>query len=106
VVEACAGSGKTWLLVSRMVRLLLAGVAPSELLAIIFTRKAAAEMRTRLDGWLTDLALLPDAEAVGPILLPDAEAVDFLVQRGLTEAQARAALPEGKTGSATIAWNS
>jgi ATP-dependent helicase/nuclease subunit A len=95
VVEACAGSGKTWLLVSRMVRLLLAGVAPSELLAITFTRKAAAEMRTRLDGWLTDLALLPDAEAV-----------DFLVQRGLTEAQARAALPEGKTGSATIAWNS
>mgnify|MGYP003433092536 CR=1 FL=1 len=26
-VEACAGSGKTWLLVSRMLRLLLAGAA-------------------------------------------------------------------------------
>jgi ATP-dependent helicase/nuclease subunit A len=26
VIEACAGSGKTWLLVSRIVRLLLAGV--------------------------------------------------------------------------------
>ena len=48
VVEACAGSGKTWLLVSRVVRLLLAGAAPGEILAITFTRRAAREMHTRL----------------------------------------------------------
>jgi ATP-dependent helicase/nuclease subunit A len=62
VVEACAGSGKTWLLVSRMIRLLLDGTRPSELLAITFTRKAAQEMTGRLYEWLQLLATGDDEE--------------------------------------------
>ena len=52
VVEACAGSGKTWLLVSRILRLLLDGAAPGEILAITYTRKAAREIEARLASWL------------------------------------------------------
>lgn len=62
VVEACAGSGKTWLLTTRMFRLLLAGAKPSEILAITFTRKAAMEMRERLAGLLTECALCSEQE--------------------------------------------
>jgi len=58
VVEACAGAGKTWMLVARIVRALLDGAQPQEILAITFTRKAAGEMRTRLAGWLREFATL------------------------------------------------
>ena len=37
-VEACAGAGKTWMLVSRMLRALLDGCAPHEILALTFTK--------------------------------------------------------------------
>jgi len=47
-VHASAGTGKTWLLVTRILRLLLKGVRPDSILAVTFTRKAAGEMEQRI----------------------------------------------------------
>src|SRR5215218_11311714 len=70
-VSSNAGSGKTHVLVQRVIRLLLDDVAPEKILCITFTKAAAANMAERvfstLGHWVTldDTALDAAIRAVG-----------------------------------------
>lgn len=70
-VTASAGTGKTQVLVARVLRLLLAGVPPTNILCITFTKLAAAEMQervlARLAYWARadEAALATDLMALG-----------------------------------------
>ncbi len=76
-VSANAGSGKTHVLVQRVIRLLLSGVPPEKILCITFTKAAAANMAERvfstLGHWITldDDALDAAIRAAG-LTRPDA----------------------------------
>ncbi|MEJ0011456.1 MAG: double-strand break repair helicase AddA [Bauldia sp.] len=61
-VSANAGSGKTFVLSRRVIRLLLAGTDPARILCLTFTKAAAAEMAKRVFEILGEWATLPDAE--------------------------------------------
>jgi ATP-dependent helicase/nuclease subunit A len=61
-VSANAGSGKTHVLVQRVIRLLLDGVPPEKILCITFTKAAAANMAERVFTTLGHWVTLSDDE--------------------------------------------
>jgi ATP-dependent exoDNAse (exonuclease V) beta subunit len=90
LLRAPAGSGKTGALVGRLLHLMSAGAEPSDIAAITFTEKAAAEMKERLYKTLGDpglcrltakdaLELLPD-DAPYPLTLTLEEIFSKLVR--------------------------
>ena len=60
-VSANAGSGKTHVLVQRVINLLLRGEDPAKILCITFTKAAAANMATRVFETLAEWTTLDDA---------------------------------------------
>ena len=70
-LSASAGSGKTQVLSARVIRLLLAGAKPEEILCLTFTKAAAAEMAERINrklaGWvqMKDGLLAAELRAIG-----------------------------------------
>jgi ATP-dependent helicase/nuclease subunit A len=87
-VEACAGAGKTWMLVARIVRALLDGTPAQDILAITFTKKAAGEMRGRLQAELRACEALPDADLLQRLQAwgfgPDQAGAQLSALRGLS----------------------
>ncbi len=56
IIRASAGTGKTYRLTNRYIRLLIEGVKPEEILAVTFTRKAAGEIFNRVLKRLAEAA--------------------------------------------------
>ncbi len=63
-VTANAGSGKTYVLTARVLRLLLSGARPEEILCLTYTKAAAAEMRGRVAERLGQWALESEDELI------------------------------------------
>lgn len=61
-VSANAGSGKTYVLSTRVIRLLLTGVDPAKILCLTYTKTAAAEMKNRVFSRLGAWTTMPDAD--------------------------------------------
>src|SRR5881227_1672787 len=67
-VSANAGSGKTHVLTQRVLRLLLKGARPGQILGLTFTKAAAANMASRIFRTLSDWTSLDDKALTAAII--------------------------------------
>ena len=63
IVSASAGSGKTTVMIERIIQLVLGGVGVDEILAVTFTKKAAAQMKEKLSKKLIEKINAEDTDA-------------------------------------------
>ncbi len=75
-VSANAGTGKTYVLVRRVLRLLLAGTPPEKVLCLTYTKAAASEMANRLFAELGAWAVMPNDRLVETITQLTGQAPD------------------------------
>jgi len=79
-VIAHAGSGKTYVLIQRLIRLMLDGSDPSKLLCLTFTKAAAATMANRILSRLSTWVRMPHRQLVAELTelngcLPNADTI-------------------------------
>jgi ATP-dependent helicase/nuclease subunit A len=87
-VSASAGTGKTQVLVSRVLRLLLHGARPESILCLTFTKAAAAEMANRIGEQLAAWVRLKESD-LGADLLKLGEPNDPAMRRRARQLFAR-----------------
>lgn len=75
-VGASAGTGKTHVLTARVLRLLVTGTPPENILCLTFTKAAAAEMKNRIFAELGTWTRLSDAGLSDKILARTGEQAD------------------------------
>jgi len=66
-VSASAGTGKTKVLIDRVLRLLIGGIQPEKILCITFTKAAASEMQNRINEKLSEWVIATDEELYGQV---------------------------------------
>ena len=80
LIKASAGTGKTYTLATRMIRMLLTGVEPQGIVALTFSRAAAGEIFNKLAERLaaaasSDEGALTESATVFAGISPELEAV-------------------------------
>ena len=75
--SANAGAGKTKVLIDRIARLLLRGSDPAKILAVTYTKAAAAEMQTRLYELLGSWTISPDKDLTSALQKLDPDLGDI-----------------------------